>query len=192
MARRRLVEIGFLCVLSTAAWADSLTPPIIATLPQPKWRDLTIKQKIVLAPLSDDWDSFQHYRRKNWLIIAQRFATMSPGEQRRVQTQMQEWGKLSAEKRQLARENFKVTSQLPSEKKQELKKKWEEYSNLPEAEKQKLQQLAESRKPGPPTIAPPLTPPPPAPAPGTEIPSASPDATGNPAAEEPAGQNNDR
>ena len=70
---------------------------------------------------------------------------------------MQEWGKLTPEQRQQARQNYKAASQLPSEKKQELKQKWEEYSSLPEAEKEKLKEQASSKpvpKPGRPSAPP--------------------------------------
>ena len=102
-------------------------------------------QKIVLAPLSDDWDSFEHYRQKQWLGITARFPTMTSEEQRRIQKQMQEWVKLTPEQRQKARENFLTTTQLPAEKKQELKQKWEEYSNLPTEEKEKFKQQADTK-----------------------------------------------
>ena len=117
----------------------------MATPPQPKWSDLSIPQRIVLAPLSDDWDAMENYRQKKWISIAARFSEMPPEEQRRIQVQMQSWDKLSPEERNAARENFKSASQLPTEKKQQLKQKWEEYSSLPDAEKEKLKQLAEGQ-----------------------------------------------
>jgi hypothetical protein len=48
---------------------------------------------------------------------------------------MQEWGKLTDDERQEAREKYMSTKQVPIEKKRELKKKWEEYSSLPEEER---------------------------------------------------------
>jgi len=145
----------------TTGWAESSSPSLIATPPQPKWSELTVQQKIVLAPLSDDWDSLEYYRQKKWLGIAARYPVMTPEEQRRIQVQMQAWGKLTPEQRQLARENFKTAKQLPVEKKQELKQKWEEYSSLPEDEKEKLKQQAASKpvpKPGRPAATVPLLP----------------------------------
>ena len=164
MVKTRLVAIIFSCVLVTTGWAETSSPSLIATPPQPNWSELTVQQKIVLAPLSDDWDSLEYFRQKKWLGIAVRFTEMTPEEQRRIQGQMQAWGKLTPEQRQLARENFKTANQLPAEKKQELKQKWEEYSSLPEEEKEKLKQQAASKpvpKPGRPAATAPL---PPAPA----------------------------
>ena len=161
MVKTRLVAIIFTCVVVTTGWAETPSPSLIATPPQPMWSELTVKQKIVLAPLSDDWDSMEYFRQKKWLGIAARFHEMTPEEQRRIQGQMQAWGKLTPEQRQLARENFKTANQLPVEKKQELKQKWEEYSSLPEDEKEKLKQQAASKpapKPGRPAATAPLLP----------------------------------
>jgi len=203
MVKTRLVAIIITCAVVTTGWAESSSPSLIATPPQPKWSELTVQQKIVLAPLSDDWDSLEYYRQKKWLGIAARYPVMAPEEQRRIQVQMQAWGKLTPEQRQLARENFKTANQLPVDKKQELRQKWEEYSSLPEDEKEKLKQQAASKpapKPGRPAVTAPLIPPPaakanpvvpqstplaplPTPTPATEASTAAPanaEATGKP------------
>mgnify|MGYP003589493883 CR=1 FL=1 len=172
MAQTRRFAVAItLFFLAFPGWATPANPALMATPPQPKWSDLSVPQKIVLAPLSDDWDSMENYRQKKWLSIASRFFEMTVDEQRRVQIQMQSWDKLSPEERRTARENYKSASQLSSERKQQLKQKWEEYSNLPDAEKEKLKQLAESQasaKPVRPAITPvqtnlPAPPTPPAP-----------------------------
>jgi len=162
MAKTRFIAIAlFSYVIASTGWAITPSPSLVATPPQPKWKELTVQQKILLAPLSDDWDSFEYYRQKMWLTIATRFPTMTPEEQRRVQAQMQEWGKMTPEQRQLARKNFRLASQLPEGEKQELKKKWEEYSSLPDDEKEKLKLQGTSKpspKPARPALAPVLLP----------------------------------
>ena len=65
---------------------------------------------------------------EKWLGIAERFPSMSPLEQRRIQSQMQVWGKLTPEQRELARKNFLTAKQLPEQEKQALRQKWQEYS----------------------------------------------------------------
>lgn len=160
MAKARLVGIIFCCLVATTGWAATSSPSLIATPPQPKWSELTVQQKIVLAPLSDDWDSLEYYRQKKWLSIVARFPIMAAEEQTRIQAQMQEWGKLTPQQRQDAREKFKAASQLPAEKKKELKQKWEEYLSLPEEEREKLKQQVVSKpvpKPGRPAAAPALS-----------------------------------
>ena len=188
MAKTRLAAIILSCLLISPGWAETTSPALVVTPPQPKWSELTVQQKIILAPLADDWDSLEYFRQKTWLDIVTRFATMTPEEQRRIQVQMQEWGKLTPAQRQLARENFKTANQLPAKKKQELKRKWEEYSNLPEDEKEKLkQQAASAPKPARPVVAPPLLPAPAAlSAPSALLPLAQPPQPTPPPADEAA------
>ncbi len=175
MVDKRLVAVILSCLLATTGWAATTSPTLLATPPQPMWTELPVQYKIVLAPLSDDWDSLENYRQKKWLGIAARFAKMTPEEQYRIQGQMQTWGKLTSEERQQAREKFKTTSRLPIEKKNELKQKWAEYQNLPEEQKAKLQQEVAS-KPVPNPVGPAATLPPAAspPSPPSPIPAASP------------------
>ena len=169
---KALLSALALCALAPASgWAETASPSLIATPPQPQWSELNVRQKIILAPLSDDWDSLEYFRQKKWLGIAERFTTMPPQDQRRIQAQMQEWGKLTPEQRETARENFKAASRLPAEKKRMLRQQWEEYSNLPEEEKEKFKRQAASAPvprpgkaavaappPAPPSAAPPLAP----------------------------------
>ena len=132
----------FLALPGRAAPTD---PALMATPPQPSWQELTVAQKIILAPLSDDWDAMEFYRRKTWLNMATRFAEMTPQEQRRIQEQMQAWAKLSPEEQIIAREIYQKTANMPAAQKQQLRQQWEEYSNLPEAEKEKLKRAANKR-----------------------------------------------
>jgi len=160
MAKKQLFGIIICCTFATSGWAETTSPSLIVTPAQPKWSELTVAQKIVLAPLGDDWDSFENFRQKKWLGIASRFPGMMLEEQRRIQKQMQVWGKLTPEERQLARENFKAAKELPAEKKQKLRQKWEEYANLPPEEKDRLKQLAANNPPSGPiskTILPAVT-----------------------------------
>ena len=115
MVKPQRAVVALILTLTASAWAAPPSPSLIATPPQPKWTELTVQQKIVLAPLSDEWDSMEYYRQKKWLGIAVRFPSMTPQEQRRIQEQMQEWDKLSPEERQLAREKFKSATQLPAD-----------------------------------------------------------------------------
>lgn len=142
MARSILAGLVFAFSLVTTGWAATPSPSLIVTPEQPKWSELTVQQRTVLAPLADDWDSLEYHRQKKWLGIAARFPELAPKEQRRIQIQMQEWGKLTDDERQEAREKFISTKQLPIEKKRELKKKWEEYSSLPEEERARLRERA--------------------------------------------------
>lgn len=181
MVKKLVGTVVLSSFLATTGWAETpnpsvvMAPPspsVIATPPQPSWSELNSRQKSILAPLSGEWDSLEYYRRKKWLGIVQRFPAMAPDEQRRIQTQMQEWSKLTPEQRRVARETFQTLKQMPPEKKLELKQKWEQYSSLPEEEKRKLKQEAASKAPPGHTPAPPRLQD--RPAAGTPIPSSKP------------------
>lgn len=145
MAEKLLLGVILSSFIAFTAWADVPGPSAIVTPPQPQWSELTVEQKAILAPLSYDWDGMDYARQKKWLGITRRFHSMTADEQRRVQVQMQDWGKLTPEQRRLARENFITANRLPVEKKQELRLKWQEYSSLPDEEKEKLKRQAANR-----------------------------------------------
>lgn len=145
MARAR-----FGLIAATILWLTSpvghavVTPP----LPQPSWAQLSTEQKNILAPLAGEWDKMDGFRRKKWLGIAQRYPTLSPDEQARMQRRMTEWAKLTPEERKRAREKYQSLQKAPPEKKEAVKQKWEEYKELPESEKSRLNAEA-ARKPAP-------------------------------------------
>ncbi len=145
MARAR-----FGLVLAVVLWLASplshavVTPP----LPQPSWAQLSTEQKSILAPLAGEWDSMDGFRRKKWLGIAQRYPSLSPDEQARMQRRMTDWAKLTPEERKRAREKYQSLQKAPPEKKEAVKQKWEEYKELPESEKSRLKAEA-ARKPTP-------------------------------------------
>jgi len=126
------------------ATADTPTTVLIGTPPQPTWSELNKQQRDILAPLSRDWNQMENVRRKKWLGIADRYSTMKPEEQQRVQQRMREWAELSADQRNKVRNTYRDFQQLPSEQKQTLKQKWEAYSNLPSDEKQRLRETRKS------------------------------------------------
>lgn len=145
MARTRL---GF--ALAVAFWlAGPLSHAAIAPpLPQPAWKELNAEQQRVLAPLSGEWDKMEGFRRKKWLGIAQRYPSLTPDEQARVQRRMTAWAKLTPEERKRARDQYKSLKTAPPEQKQVVKQKWEEYKELPESEKARLKAEA-AKKPAP-------------------------------------------
>lgn len=148
MARARF---GF--VLAVALWLAA-TPGhagIALPLSQPSWAELTPEQQRVLTPLAGEWDKMETYRRKKWLGIAQRYQSLSPEEQARMQRRMTDWVKLTPEERKRAREKYKSLQKAPPEQKQAVRQKWQEYKELPEAEKARLK--AEANRKGTPRPA---------------------------------------
>ena len=68
---------------------------------RPAWSELTPAQQKVLAPLQPEWDQLDTTRgARNGSTIADRYPTMKPDQQQRLQKRMQEWAKLTPEERQ--------------------------------------------------------------------------------------------
>lgn len=109
--------------------------PVAKTLDKPLWRELSRKQQAALAPLQPEWDHLEGMRKRRWLELSARFASMSPAEQERVHDRMREWMRLTPEQRNLARENFNKTRRLDPGRKAAT---WESYKQLSEEEKRKL------------------------------------------------------
>jgi hypothetical protein len=146
MAKRRYLGGIVLCLAlaSAVALAEPPATAVIGTPPQPGWSFLSAQQKAILAPLAVEWDKMDNIRRKKWLSMAERYPSLKPEEQQRVQERMREWAGLTPEQRAKARDSYKEFNQLPSEQKQAVRQKWEAYSNLPPEEKQRVRQSGKS------------------------------------------------
>ena len=104
-------------------------------LDKPLWRDLTRAQQLALAPLQAEWDAMDGARKRKWLEMSRRFASMNPDEQGRVHERMRQWIRLTPEERNLARENYsKVRKLAPGEK----AASWESYKQLSTDQKRRL------------------------------------------------------
>ena len=134
-ARRALTRALAALVLAATVLTAGAAPPQKS---KPAWAELTASQQQVLAPLKADWDQLTTSRKANWVGIANRYASMKPEEQKRIQDRMQSWAKLSPEQRRVARERYKSMGKLPPEKRQALQQHWAEYQALPPGEKRML------------------------------------------------------
>jgi hypothetical protein len=147
MARAR-----FGLILAVALWLASPLGHAGIALPlsQPSWSELTPEQKRVLAPLSSPSGTrWKVFRRKKWLGIAQRYASLTPDEQGRMQRRMTDWAKLTPDERKGRETNTKHCKRITPEKKEAVKLKWQEYKELPESERIRLKAEA-SKKAHPP------------------------------------------
>ena len=138
------VAIAALAVVGSAASARQAAPatpaaatpaPLAASLTKPFWKELSRAQQIALEPLAAEWDQMEALRKQKWLEIANRYSSMKPDEQLRVQERMRSWIKMTPEERRLVRENYTLSKKLDKEQKSA---KWEQYQQLPEEEKRKL------------------------------------------------------
>ncbi len=142
------VAIATLCIAGGAAARQTpagSTPaaPLAASLDKPFWKELTRPQQVALEPLQGEWDKMEGLRKQKWLEIANRYSSMKPDEQARVQERMREWIKMTPEERRLVRENYTLSKKLDKEQKSA---KWEQYKQLPEEEKRKLAADAATKK----------------------------------------------
>lgn len=121
----------------------STTPTTSQVTVRPLWAELTPVQQQALAPLAGEWDKMDGFRKKKWLAIGNKYASMKPDEQQRVQERMRDWVKLTPEQRRIARESYARARKLGPDKKSE---EWERYQQLPDEQKKKLAEAAASRK----------------------------------------------
>ena len=56
MAQKLRVAIALASLIASMAWAEMPSPSAIVTPPQPQWTELTVDQRVILAPLADQWD----------------------------------------------------------------------------------------------------------------------------------------
>ncbi len=155
MARTRL---GFILGISLWLLAQSAFAAIKPPLPQPSWKQLSTEQQRILAPLSGEWDQMEGFRRKKWLGITERYKTLSPEEQARMQRRMTTWAKLTPDERKRARDQYLSLQKAPPEQKEAVKQKWQEYKELPEADKARLKAEAASRPTPRPALSKPIAP----------------------------------
>lgn len=102
---------------------------------KPLWKELTAPQRVALDPLKVEWDRLDTARKAKWIDIANRYSTMKPDEQQRVQERMRAWLKLTPEQRRVARENYTLSKKVEKSQKAT---QWEQYQQLPEEQKRKL------------------------------------------------------
>lgn len=145
----RQLTVAVLLALSSVATnlaAAPVTGTAVAPLPWSTWSDLSDSQKQVLSPLEKVWGQLDQQQQIKWVVVAERFPNMQPGEQERIRKQMLNWALLTPEQRKLVREKYKNLKQAPPDKREAIRQKWNEYQELSGEEKQELSQKAKERK----------------------------------------------
>lgn len=117
----------------------AVAPHTSATRPKPgdktSWNELTPAQRQALEPLAPEWNNLTTDRKTKWLTIANKYHTMQPAEQERIQARMRDWIKLTPEQRRIARESYARAKKLNPEQKSA---QWEQYQQLSEEHKKEL------------------------------------------------------
>jgi len=137
-------------VLPTVADAANAARPLKKSLDKPLWRDLSSSQQVALAPLEPQWDRMEGMRKRKWIEMSSKFASMHPAEQQRVHERMRQWMRLTPEQRDRARENYSKTNRLAQGDKAT---DWENYKQLSPDQKRSLARSAVTGKPAP-SVAP--------------------------------------
>ena len=81
-----------------------LAYPLVANAQN--WSALNEDQRLILAPLEEDWSSLTVARQKKWVDVANRYPSMTDNEKTTLQSRMSEWAGLSTSERQRARDNY--------------------------------------------------------------------------------------
>jgi Protein of unknown function (DUF3106) len=101
----------------------------------PTWSALKPAQRQALKPLERDWAGIDAPRKSKWLEIAERYPTMAPQDQERMQARMSEWARMTPQERSQTRLQFQGAKQVPQRDRQA---SWEAYQALPEEQRREL------------------------------------------------------
>lgn len=107
------------------------------------WAGLSAPQRRALLPLAALWPTMEISNKERWMNVANRFGSLSPQEQQRMQERMTQWSKLPPQQRGEARLRFQQTRQLSPEERQ---KKWASYQALSAQERGELAQQARRKQ----------------------------------------------
>lgn len=138
-------------VLPTVTDVSQAARALPKTLDKPLWRDLSSSQQVALAPLEPQWDRMEGLRKRKWIEMSAKFASMAPSEQQRVHERMRQWMRLTPEQRERARENYSKTNRLAQGDKAA---DWENYKQLSPDQKRSLARTATAARKPPPAAAP--------------------------------------
>ena len=119
--------------------------PAAATTPKHSgnWKDLSVVQQKILAPLEEDWSYLSKERRQKWIQVANLYPKMKRADQERLQSRMNEWAKLSQKDRRIARDNYLSSLRFPAEEKASA---WQAYQQLSPEDKKKLAAKEDNKK----------------------------------------------
>jgi len=112
------IIFGLLLVLSSASFAAGKHSA-------PQWRQLTIAQQHVLAPLAVQWDTMSALQRSRLIAVVEQYPKMPPQARLRFQKRIKTWASLSREERKEARENYRKFHRLPEKQREAIKRRWE-------------------------------------------------------------------
>ena len=110
---------------------------------KPEWSELTSSQKMALLPLRENWRALGETSKRKWIALSNNFQKMTPAEQVKLHTRMNEWVALSQQQRMEARLNFAQSKLLPKSQKSAT---WEAYQALSHEDKKRLARVEKEKK----------------------------------------------
>lgn len=128
---------------TVAAPAKAQSAQASATTSDGSWASLNHAQRRALQPLAALWPTMEGSNRARWVNVANRFGSLSPTEQQRMQERMTQWSKLPPQQRGEARLRFQQSRQLSAEERQ---KKWASYQALSPEQRGDLAQQARRKQ----------------------------------------------
>jgi hypothetical protein len=140
----------------SVVWAQSVEPASATPTAQtslsadvsftgPQWRELSPGQQKILQPLASKWNDLPAERKGKWMALTERYRTLTPADQEKLQGRMSEWAALKPRDRERARFNYAKTKKLsPSERNAD----WEAYQALSPEEKKLLAAKAAAKPKG--------------------------------------------
>jgi hypothetical protein len=126
--------------INQAEPAAGTPPTALAGRPGgPSWSELSPATQAALSPLRQHWGGIDALRKSKWIVVAQRFASLPPAEQMRVQQRMDQWASMTPAERGRARLYFQELRDLPQDDRQA---RWQAYRALPDEQKRELARRA--------------------------------------------------
>ncbi len=102
------------------------------------WSSVAPEYQKILTPLASGWENMDDGRKRIWLEIAKRHATLDPVQQERLQQRMRHWASLPHADRARALEQYKKHKQLTPQQQAQVHQLWLEYDSLAEEVKEDL------------------------------------------------------
>jgi hypothetical protein len=110
---------------------------------RPLWTELTPTQQQILGPLAPGWNKLDSNHKSKWLVITEKYAAMTPEQQKRLEDNIRDWAKLTPEQHRLARESYARAKKLDADQKTA---QWQQYQQLPDDQKKRLAADAATKK----------------------------------------------
>lgn len=131
----RQAAVASLQASNAAKLAAGNAKPAPRLIGKSDWKQLSAAQQKTLSPLMSQWDKLDARNKAKWVTIADRYASLKPEEQKRMQRRMELWAQLSPEQKQIARLHYSQAKKIEATQKN---KQWELYQQLPAEKKQLL------------------------------------------------------